>query len=138
MTYLDTSALVSLVLVDGHSETVLRWLDRTRSPLAISTFACAEFAAVLGRSVRMGALSSADADETLATFDAWLPAHARLTEVEPEDHRLAAILVRRYELGLRAPDALHVAMCRRLELPMLTFDALQAAAARQLGVAVSA
>jgi predicted nucleic acid-binding protein len=43
--------------------------------------------------------------------------------------------VRRFALGLRTPDALHLAICRRLDLPLLTFDRRQAAAAAALGIA---
>jgi predicted nucleic acid-binding protein len=37
-------------------------------------------------------------------------------------------------MALRAPDALHVALCRRLGLKLVTFDQRQAAAAEALGV----
>jgi uncharacterized protein len=50
--------------------------------------------------------------------------------------RLANTYVRRFKLKLRAPDALHAAICRRLELQLATLDRRLAAAARALGINV--
>ncbi len=63
-----------------------------------------------------------------------MAANAEPTEAESADMRVASTFVRRFELGLRAPDALHVAVCHRLGLPLFTFDERQAAAAERLGV----
>ena len=42
----------------------------------------------------------------------------------------------RFELALRAPDALHLAMVRRLDASLITLDRRLAAAARDLDIAV--
>jgi predicted nucleic acid-binding protein len=42
----------------------------------------------------------------------------------------------RFELAMRAPDALHFAMVRRLDANLITLDRRLAAAARGLGIAV--
>jgi uncharacterized protein len=56
-------------------------------------------------------------------------------EVHAVDVRLAGIYVRRFDLGLRAPDAVHIAIARRLDATLVTLDRRLAAAARELGVA---
>jgi predicted nucleic acid-binding protein len=43
--------------------------------------------------------------------------------------RLAYIYARRFDLGLRAPDALHLAIARRLDATLVT-------RAREMGIAV--
>lgn len=134
MTSLDTSAVASIIIEDHHSPAIWAWLATGPAGIALSAFAAAEFAAVVGRRVRTREYRIADARRALALFDDWVTAHARMLEMAPEDHRVAAGFVRRFELGLRAPDALHIAVCQRLRLPLLTFDKRQAAAARQLGV----
>jgi predicted nucleic acid-binding protein len=53
------------------------------------------------------------------------------------DARLVYVYVRRFDLGLRAPDALHLAITRRLDATLVTLDRRLAAAANQLGVAVA-
>jgi uncharacterized protein len=49
---------------------------------------------------------------------------------------LANIFVHRFDLMLRAPDALHAAVCQRLGLTLVTLDQPLARAATALGVAV--
>jgi predicted nucleic acid-binding protein len=135
MVSLDASALVSLFVEDANSASARRRIGEIRTVMAVSTFAAAEFAAAIGRRVRAGAYDPAQGAAVLALFDAWMAGHAETLDVDPEDHRVAAGFVRHFELGLRAPDALHIAICQRLRLPLLTFDARQAAAAQRLGVA---
>jgi hypothetical protein len=133
--YLDSSALVALFLRDAHTDAVRSHFRAARPSAAVSSFATAEFGAVVGVRVRSGALTAGQGQRAVAMLDAWVEAQAEATEVEPTDHRLASILVRRFDLALRAPDALHIAVAHRLGLPLLTFDRRQAAAARALGVA---
>jgi uncharacterized protein len=135
VTSLDASALASIFVDDEHSPAVRRWLGARPPGIMVSTFAAAEFAAVVGRHVRMRHLGVGDGAGMLLLFDMWLSRDAETLEVEPEDHRVAASFVRRFDLGLRAPDALHIAACRRLGLSLLTFDRRQAVAAAALGVA---
>ncbi|MBV9375949.1 MAG: VapC toxin family PIN domain ribonuclease, partial [Alphaproteobacteria bacterium] len=74
----------------------------------------------------------------LADFDAWRAAATSAADVHAADARLAYIYVRRFDLGLRAPDALHLAIARRLDATLVTLDRRLAIAANQLGVAVEA
>ena len=57
-------------------------------------------------------------------------------EIHAADVRLADAYVRRFDLGLRTPDALHLAIARRLDATLVTLDPRLAIAARELGVAV--
>ncbi|HYF07287.1 MAG TPA: type II toxin-antitoxin system VapC family toxin [Acetobacteraceae bacterium] len=135
MAYLDASALASLFVEDTHSVAMDRWLATSPSTLLVSTFAAAELASAVSRRVRMGLYDTERAWRILASFDAWLAARAVTVHLDAADHVVAASLVRRFELRLLTPDALHLAICQRLGLPLLTFDARQAAAARALGIA---
>lgn len=135
MTYLDTSALVSLLVPDAHT-TAIRGFFRTGRPeAAVSSFGLAEFGATLGNKVRRQELSPSGAGLVFAALEGWTDGILTILDIDPADHHAAAALVRRFDLGLRAPDALHLALCQRLALPILTFDARQAAAARALGIA---
>ncbi len=53
------------------------------------------------------------------------------------DARLAHVFVRRFDLMLRAPDALHAALCRRADLRLVTLNKRLANAAETLGVRVT-
>ncbi len=55
-------------------------------------------------------------------------------DFKASDIRLANVYVRRFELMLRVPDALHAAVCKRAGHRLVTLDKRLAAAAKDLGV----
>src|SRR5438270_314844 len=57
-------------------------------------------------------------------------------DVHAADRRLAYAYVRRFDLALRAPDALHLAIAHRLNATLVTLDGRLERAAGQLGIAV--
>ena len=134
--YLDTSILLPTLIAEPMTEAVYGYLGADRKELLISDFAAAEVASALSRLVRMALLTEADASARLADFDAWRAAMSSPVDIGPSDARLAYIYVRRFDLGLRAPDALHLAIARRLDATLVTLDRRLATAARELGVAV--
>jgi len=129
---------VSLFLPDRHTATIRGWIARVSPQLAVSTFATAEFASAISIAVRTQRLQPSDATRVMRVFDGWVETDTEIVDLEAADHRLAAAFVRRFELALRAPDALHIAVCRRLSVPLATFDLRQEMAARALGVACEA
>lgn len=102
----------------------------------VSDFAIAEVASGLSRLIRMGRLGAIDAAARLEDFDIWRAAKTVTVDLSATDCRLANAYVRRFDLKLRAPDALHVAICRRLDLSLVTLDQRLARAARELGLDV--
>jgi len=135
--YFDASALLPIFVAEPASARVDRFLDQTSEALLVSEFASAEVASALSRSVRTGRLGGADAKERLFEFDAWKAALAEAIEVEGADVRGAGLIVRRFDLMLRTPDALHVAICRRLGAQLVTLDIRLAEAASKLGVTLA-
>jgi len=134
--YLDASALVPLFVDEPSTERMERWLAGVAGELSVSDVAAAEVGSALSRLVRTKALDSADAQARLADFDAWRAADTENVDLRPADVRAAAAIVRRFELMLRTPDALHLAICRRVGLSLVTFDERLAVAAADLDVAV--
>ncbi len=59
-----------------------------------------------------------------------------MVPVDDGDMATAGRILERFELGLRAGDALHLAIARRLREPLVTFDRRLAAAAEAVGVEV--
>jgi uncharacterized protein len=133
--YLDTSVLIPTLIAEASTEAVFEWLGANRE-LLVSDFAAAEVASALSRLVHTGRLAFPDAFARLADFDAWRAALSSPVEIRSADAQLAYIFARRFELALRAPDALHLAISRRLDATLITLDRRLAAAARDLGVAV--
>jgi predicted nucleic acid-binding protein len=54
----------------------------------------------------------------------------------PGDLAAATMFLRRLDLPLRTPDALHIAIAQRVGAMLVTFDRQMAASARTLGSAV--
>jgi uncharacterized protein len=135
--YLDASVLVPTLVAEAATEVVEAYLDAAGQVRLISDFAAAEVGSGLSRLVRMGLLGSAEASARLADFDAWRAGTSSPVEVHPSDVRLAYIYVRRFDLRLRAPDALHLAIARRLDATLVTLDRRLADAAREFGIAVA-
>lgn len=133
--YLDASVLLPTLIAEPATETVYDCLAGDPN-LLVSDFAAAEVASALSRLVRMAVLTDADASARLADFDAWRAAMSAPVDIQASDARLAYAYVRRFDLRLRAPDALHLAIARRLDATLVTLDRRLATAGREMGVAV--
>ena len=132
--YLDASAILPILIEEPGSEAVDGFISKSGEDIIISEFAAAEVASALSRLVRTGILSMADATARLADFDAWRTAATSDLDMQASDIRLANVFVRRFDLMLRAPDALHAAVCRRQDLVLVTLDKRLATAAEELGI----
>ena len=135
--YLDASVLVPRLVEEPHSGAVDTYLTGNPEELLISDFAAAEVASALSRLVRMRLLGTADASSALKDFEIWRATRASAVDVQPADARLAYAYVRRFDLKLLAPDALHLAIVRRLGTTLVTLDGRLADAARELGTPVA-
>jgi predicted nucleic acid-binding protein len=135
--YADANVLVALVTADSLSARALAFLRSHRPELVVSDFAAAEVASAIARRVRTGDTTAYQARLAFATFDAWIARVAARVEMVAADIAAAATYLRRLDLTLRTPDALHIALTQRLGCELLTFDARMAASARMLGARVA-
>jgi predicted nucleic acid-binding protein len=120
--YLDASVILPILIEEPASDLVDRFMMELDDDLIVSEFAAAEVASALSR--------------RLTDFDVWRAASTRDLDLQAADARLANIFVRRFDLMLRAPDALHAAVCRREDHLLATLDRRLATAALELGVRV--
>ena len=132
--YLDASVLLPTLIEEPGSPVVDRFIEGRTEDIVISEFVVAEVASALSRMVRTDRLDLDDARARLADLDAWRAATAADLDLQASDVRLANIFVRRFDLMLRAPDALHAAVCRRTDLLLVTMDRRLNLAAKELGV----
>lgn len=130
--YLDASVIVPLFLPEPRSNEAEAMVSR--GDFVVSDLAAAEFSSALSLAVRIKRLPEAAARAALATFDDWMPAHALKADARSEDFAVATLLIRRFTLALRTPDALHIAIATRLGAKLATFDAKMAAVAQTLGL----
>jgi predicted nucleic acid-binding protein len=134
--YLDASFMLPILVKEPASAVVDSFMSTAQEKPWVSDFAAAEVASALSRLVRIGRLQAADGTACLFDFDVWRGAMTLAAEIHAADVRLADAYVRRFDLGLRTPDALHLAIARRLDATLVTLDPRLAIAARELGVAV--
>ena len=134
--YLDASAILPLLMKEPGSAAIDRYVAANSEPLIVSEFAAAEVASAISRLLRTKVLRAENAELLLADFDAWRASTTGDVDLHASDVRLASIFVRRFDLMLRAPDALHAAICRRADLLLVTMDRRLAGAAEELGVRV--
>lgn len=134
--YLDASFLVPTLVRETTSEAVKAYLIAAEEELLISDFAAVEVASSLSRLIRTGLLAAAEAVARLSDFEAWRAATSSPAEVHAADFRLAYTYVCRFDLMLRAPDALHLAIANRLRATLVTLDRRMERAAQELDIAV--
>ncbi len=133
---LDASALLPLFAPDIHTEKLTTWLVSAPRSLIVSDFASAEASASISRRVRMGLIDTGLANEALAKLDAWVSRTATRRLTSAGDIASCERLVRRFELKLQAPDALHIAIALADGATLVTFDGRQARAMAGLGACV--
>lgn len=133
--YLDASVILPILVKEAASVAVDALMAEVQEEVWVSDFAAAEVASALSRLVRTGRLVASDGLACLDDFDLWRSAMTKPAEVHGADVRVAGSYVRRFDLALRAPDALHLAVSRRLDATLITLDRRLAAAAQELGIA---
>lgn len=133
--YLDASVLLPAFMEEPASAAVDAYIFGAGGEFLVSDFAATEVASAISRLVRMRVLSADDAGHRLSEFEIWRAATTSPIDLQSSDARLAYALVRRFDLMLRAPDALHLAIARRLDATLVTLDRKLALAARNLGTA---
>lgn len=84
--------------------------------------------------VRTRDLRADEARAAFSHFDSWCAQHTQLVAVESADIAAAMDLMRRLDLSLRTPDAIHLAVAQRMGCMLLTFDGVMARTARAIGV----
>lgn len=133
MIYVDTSALVALIVNEAHSASVAKWYATSRAELVSAAWCVAEFASALGIKQRTQQL---DAEQALGAWERFgrLVAHdLKLLPIEPAVFHRAAVLVLDAGSALRAGDALHLACAERAGAKgIATLDEVMARNARRL------
>lgn len=133
--YLDASVIASLLLNEPGSQKVVEALRPFGRRCIVSDFASAEVSSAVAKRVRMGRESAKIANARLLAFDRFKADFPDRATLAPNDLSTAERLVRAFELKLRAPDAIHAAVCLRHNYQLATLDTNLAYAARLLGVA---
>jgi uncharacterized protein len=135
MIYLDTSLVVALLTPEARSPQALDWFEHCRDPLISSDWLIAETHSALGIKQRHHGLSPEGRKAAGEQFERLLQAGVELRSLDRSRFRQAAELLQDPALGLRAGDALHLAIALHSRCTQLaSFDDRVQQAAAVLGV----
>jgi uncharacterized protein len=140
LVYLDTSAVLSLHVVDVHTSKVtdlMQKLQKSRHTFAVSSWVRAEAASALGIMVRRKDLTAALASQSFEDVQAFCDG-AQTLPITAAACDQATRWMLNFDLGLRAGDALHAAITKLNKAQLLTCDKLLVKIGDKLGIKVLA
>jgi hypothetical protein len=115
---------------------VLAWLDaQPAGSLAISAWVSTELSSALALQLGTGAITLPQRADVLAAWRRLVEASLHLEPVREQHFAIAARFLDRHMLGLRAGDALHLAIAADRGLTLATLDKRMAAAGQELATA---
>jgi predicted nucleic acid-binding protein len=133
--YLDTSVLVAALTAEAQSRRMQAWLtEQEPGGLAISEWVATEFSAALSVKLRSGRIDATDRADALAVFARLRTEALTVLPVSELQFRTAARFADQHAQGLRAGDALHLAICSDHGATLCTLDRRQGEAGAALGV----
>ena len=135
MAYLDTSVIIAAITLEPRTADVAQWLANTAN-LYISSWVVTEVASALSIKLRTGAITLEERAASMAHWQTLQEESLTQLSVDPAHFETAAIFATHHNLGLRAGDALHLAIAAAHGLPIATLDKTMGAAAPVLGVPV--
>ena len=123
MLYLDTSLLVAALTNETETNRIQRWLGRqAEDDLAISDWVATEFSSALSIKLRAGHIEPVHRADALAMFTRLTTNSFAVVPVSRLQFRTAARFADQHELGVRAGDALHLAICADQGATLCTLD----------------
>jgi predicted nucleic acid-binding protein len=135
MVYVDTSVLVALCVNEPMSPVVARWYAACTEELASASWCVTEFASALGIKQRTAQITAEQGASAWRAFERLCAGDLQLLPVEPATFHRAAGLTLDATTGLRAGDALHLAVALDAKAKsMATLDDLLARNAKLLKI----
>lgn len=133
--YLDTSLLVTALTNEQRTRETIGWLRAQRAgSFSISEWVITEFSAAISVKQRLARLDDASRAATLQKFRLLIGSGMAVLTVTSSHFRAAAQFADQSQLGLRAGDALHLALASNYGAILHTLDGRLAAAGPPLGV----
>ncbi|MGL5115739.1 MAG: type II toxin-antitoxin system VapC family toxin [Beijerinckiaceae bacterium] len=134
MIYLDTSVVVSALTTEALSTASRRWIAAQEpGTLAISLWVATEFHSAIGVKVRSRQISRENGLAAAEAFSQLVDKHCVTLLIVDSSYAAASAFLRKIELGLRAGDALHIAIAQAHDVAICTMDRRMYDAAMSFG-----
>ena len=121
--YLDTSLLIAVYAAEHGHERLAEWMYvRATRQMAASGWTRTEFASALSLKLRTKQIDTASRDKAGYSFESAMAETFVVFPILAADFDTAARWCERQETGLRAGDALHLAIASRNNATLCTLD----------------
>lgn len=132
--YVDVSVWIALLTNEASSPALQAWLESEAGVLLTSRWSVVELSSALSIKVRRAELLPEQAVLLAGRFDALVSGQVRLLPVASADYDHAAAMCRNVTSGLRAGDALHLAVASRARAShLITLDKVMSLNAAKMG-----
>ena len=133
--YVDTSVLIAAFTNEAAKGLAQNWLGiQDEGSLSSSDWVATEFSAALSIKIRTGQINGTHRAVALAGFQRLMADSFTVLSIEKAHFRTAARFADQFATGLRASDALHLALTDDARATMITLDHRLVSAATSLGL----
>ena len=114
MVYVDTSVLVALFTNEATAQRITTWFAEESRPLVSGVWCVTEFASALALKQRTLQINGKQRNAAWKVFNQFCGQSLRVLPIDRDIFNQAAHLIRNSKNGLRAGDALHLALALRI------------------------
>ena len=137
MIYIDTSLVVSLHVTEVRSYSAVSWFERRVGDVfLISDWTDVEVASALSRKVRSGKITEEQRQRAADAYAVMRDGLFQRLTIAPGNYQRAVEMLQEPSTGLRAGDALHLAVAEAHGASVASLDATLMHAANRFGLAV--
>ncbi len=134
MLYLDTSVIMAALTTEKTIDSIQGWLAAQDAGSSISDWTNIEVSSALSIKLRSKQLALDQRASAMAMFNMLLGSIFTILPIRAPQFHTAARYANQHELGLRAGDALHLAVVANTGAALCTLDRVMAHAGKSLGV----